>query len=246
MTISTRQRGQSLLEYALIIALVAVLIALTMNAMGISLADVYSKAVAALEGETGGGDDPDCTPLAVATDDWKNLQDKFWRGGIKQGDDGFYVCPLCGGLLPGFSGNDYAIDLPGVKVSNVLPSWNGYGVAFRADYQKSGLNGYMFEIERVNKKLPTQIYFSKWVNGKQIKPPLASITAPANFDWDNPPNMTVKVEGDQMIAYLNGVEVLRASDSTYPEGGAGVIANMGTQLQFKDFYATRPQCVEVK
>jgi len=246
MTFRTKQRGQGLLEYALLIALVAVLIALTLNAMGISIADVYSKAVAALEGDTSGEDDLDCKPLAVATDEWKNLEDKFWRGGIKQGDGEFYVCPLCGGLLPGFSGNDYVIDLSDVKVSNVLPSWNGYGVAFRADYQKSGLNGYMFEIERVNKNLKTQIYFSKWVNGKQIKPPLATITAPANFDWDNPPSMTVKVEGDQMIAYLNGVEVLRASDSTYAEGSSGVIANMGTQLQFNDFYATPPRCMEIK
>ncbi len=240
-TVRRFQKGQGLVEYALLLLLIAIVGGLALNAMGVSIPDIYNQVMAGLRGE-----DAACSPLARAGKEWDAFKDKFWRGGIAQKDGGFQVCPLCGGLLPGYSGSDYRVDLSGVKVQNVNPTWNGYGVAFRAEYGKKGLNGYMFEIEKVNKNAPVQIYFSKWVNGKQIRPPLAVKNLPPDFDWNNPPDISVKAEGDTFIAYLDGKEVLKASDKTYTEGGAGVVSNLGTKLDFADFAVNLPVCEEVK
>lgn len=234
-------KGQALVEYALLILLIALVAGLALNAMGVSIPEIYNQAMAG-----GRGDDLACNPLARAGKDWEAFEDKFWRGGIVQQHSGYQVCPLCGGLLPGYSGRDYRVDLSGVKVKNVNPTWNGYGVTFRAKYDKKGLHGYMFEIEKVNKNAPVQIYFSKWVNGKQIRPPLAVQNLPPDFDWNNPPDISVKVEGDTFVAYLNGKEVLKASDKTYAEGGAGMVANLGTRLDFADFLLNPPVCEEAK
>lgn len=239
--ISRQEDGQGLVEYALVIVFIAIALVISLNLMGVSLSDVYQRVLAALRGENLA-----CATLAQAGNNWDALQDGFWRGGIKSAQGQYQVCQLCGGLLPGFSGSDYQIDLTGISLNNELPAWNGYGVAFRADYSSKGLSGYTFEIEKANKNQSTQIYFSKWVNGKQIKPPLSVLELPSDIDWNNPPNISVKAEGDQFTAFMNGKEVLRARDSTYPAGKAGVISNLGTTLSFGGFNIASPGCVEGK
>lgn len=239
--VSQHEDGQGLVEYALIILFIAIALVISLNLMGISLSDVYQRVLAGLSGE-----DLVCSSLAQAGNNWDALQDGFWRGGIKSGQGQYRVCQLCGGLLPGFSGSDYQIDLTGTSLKNELPAWNGYGVAFRADYNKKGLSGYTFEIEKANKNRTTQIYFSKWVNGKQIKPPLSVLELSSDIDWNTPPNISVKAEGDQFTAYMNGKEVLRAKDNTYARGKAGVISNLGTTLFFNGFNIAPPGCVEGK
>lgn len=230
-------KGQGLVEYALLLILITVVSLLALSLAGISISDIFSG-VGSLFQPTSN----QCLPIAQAGEEWDELMDKFWRGGITTGENGYEVCRLCGGILPGFSGSDYEIDLSGVSVDNVTSSWNGYGVAFRAEYTKNGLNGYMFEIEKANKNSPAQIYFSKWVNGKQIKPPLAVKNMPANFNWDNPPEMRIEVKGDTFTAYLDGQSALSAQDKTYTDGGVGVISNLGTQLAFKDINVNALDC----
>jgi len=242
-------KAQGLVEYALLLLLVAVVTGLGLSAAGVSIPEVYNQVITGFQGggENGaGGEQPACLPLAQAGEDWTAFYDKFWRGGITPEGLGYQVCPLCGGLVPGFTGSDYQIDLSGVQVGNVRPTWNGYGVAFRSEYGKQGLNGYTFEIERVNKNAPVQIYFSKWVNGKQIKPPLSVQNLPADFDWNTPPDISVKAEGDTFTAYVGGKPVLQASDQTFTEGGAGVISNYGTQLSFSDFQVGALACTEAQ
>jgi hypothetical protein len=170
--------------------------------------------------------------LARPGKDWTAFKDSFWRGGINQTGGAYEVCSLCGGLLPGYSGDDYTVKLLGVQVKNIHPTWNGYGVAFRADYGKNGLSGYMVEMEKLNKNAPVVLYFSKWVDGKQIKPPLASVNMPAGYDINNPQNLGVKVEGDRFTAFLDGKQVLMTSDPTFTSGSAGVYSNHGTLLTF--------------
>ena len=104
----------------------------------------------------------------------------------------------------------------------------------------------MFEVEKVNKNNPTRIYFSKWVNGVQIKPYIKMYYLPSDIDWNNPPDMSVKVEGNTFTAYMNGQQVLQGSDKTYTEGGTGVFSNAGTELSFSDFLINPLNCPEVK
>lgn len=239
--VKSYQIGQGLVEYALLLLLIALVAGLGLSAAGVSIPELYNQVMAGPKSE-----ETACDPLASAGRNWDIFEDKFWRGGITQEGGLYEACPLCGGLLPGYKGNDYQVDLSGVKVSNVNPTWNGYGVAFRADYTKKGLDGYMFEIERVNKNAPVQVYFSKWVNGKQIKPPLSVTNLPADFDWNSPPDISVRAEGDKFTAYLDGQEILQARDKTYTEGGAGVVSNQGTTLEFSDFLIDALACQEEK
>ncbi len=238
-TVRQFQKGQGLVEYGLLLLLIAIAAILAISIAGVSVQELYNQAMAGLGGEK-------CTPLARAGADWDSSQDKFWKGGITPQQGGYKVCPLCGGLLPGFSGNDYQVDLSGVQVKNTNSTWNGYGITFRAENGKMGLNGYMFELEKVNKSNPTQIYFSKWVNGVQIKPPIKRVYLKSDIDWNNPPDMSVKVEGDTFTAYMDGQQVLQGSDKTYTEGGSGVFSNAGTELNFSDFLAASVDCDEVK
>lgn len=234
-------RGQGLVEYVLLLLLLGSAIILALSISGVSLSELYADAV---DGLGLSGTDAACAVLGQAGEDWQAFKDGFWKGGIAQVDGRYAVCPLCGGLLPGNPGSDYSIDMSGVTIQNIQPTWNGYGVSFRSNYDKGGLDGYMFEVEQVNKNKPAQIYFSKWVNGKQIQPPLSIATAPANFDWENPPDFQVEVQGDTFTAYLDGKQMLTAKDSTYKEGGVGAISNHGTQLTFDNLVVEALDCAE--
>jgi len=234
-------KGQGLVEYGLLLLLIAFITGLALKIAGVSMQDLYSQAISGLRGENS-----ECNPLARAGSEWDSPDINFWRGGITQQAGGYEVCPLCGGLLPGLSGSDYELDLSGVQVASTNPTWNGYGITFRAENGNKGLNGYMFEVEKVNKNNPTRIYFSKWVNGTQIKPYIKMYYLPADIDWNNPPDMRVKVEGDTFTAYMDGQQVLQGKDKTYTEGSAGVFANAGTQLNFSNFLAGSLNCEEAQ
>lgn len=240
-SITKTEHGQGLVEYALLIALIGIVAVAALSATGNSVEDVFERIAAVFQGQESA-----CTPVASAGTKWDpSPTNSFWKGGIAQEGDGYQVCPLCIGMLPGYTDSDYRLDLSGVQVTNTKSSWNGYGVAFRSEYGPKGLNGYMFEIERQNKNAATEIYFSKWINGKQIKIPEALVTLPAGIDWNNPPDMSIAVEGDTFTAYLDGKQILQTRDTTYRSGGVGVLANDGTQLDFSDFQAKPSTCEEV-
>jgi len=234
-------RGQGLVEYALLLLLLGSAAILGLSVSGVSLSQLYTDLKNGFDFGSENPSSSSCAALAQAGDDWQVLKDGFWKGGITGAYD---VCPLCGGLLPGYSGSDYSIDLSGVGVTNTRPTWNGYGVAFRSSYDKSGLDGYMFEVEQVNKNQPVKIYFSKWVNGKQIQPSLSVTELPSNFDWTNPPDFQIQAKGDSFTAYLDGKQMLTAKDSTYLNGGVGVISNQGTELTFEDLTVNQANCEE--
>lgn len=241
-----RAIGQGMVEYALLIGLISLVVVLGLTASGQSVSGVFARIFVDRATDAEQVEANACRTIAKASDDWVAIEDAFWKGGIEAANGRYDVCPLCGGLLPTFSGDDYQIDLSGIRVINTTPTWNGYGVTFRSTYGPKGLNGYMFEIERINSNTSTEIYFSKWVNGKQIKPAIRKLQLPAGIDWNNPPAMSVRVEGDSFTAYMNGRPVLKASDSTYTQGGAGVIANAGTQVSFDAFRVDTPVCGEVQ
>ena len=239
-------KGQGLVEYALLLALIALVAALALDASGVSVSDVYRDTIATLRGDrVPAGEEPACIQTIEATGQWNPYKDGFGRGGVEYRNGRFQVCSLCGGTVPGSHGKDYTLTFSNVQVENVRKSWNGYGVLFRGTFEKKKYSGYMFEIERQNENKPTQVYFSKWVKGKQIRPLLSVLDLPS-FDWENPPEIQVKVEGDTFTAYLDGKEVLRAKDDTYPDGSSGVISNPGTELKFGGFKVGMDLCGEVE
>lgn len=233
-----REKGQGLLEYALIILLVAVVTGLALAVSGVSLRDVYERILNALSGKTSPAS---CSVSAAQLANWQGLEGN-WRGGIQPAVDGFQVCQLCAGMLGGYSGSDYVLDLSGVQVENVLPANNGFGMAFRAENGKNGMSGYMFEIEQQNKTKPPVISFTKWVNGVRVNPSLGEVELPMGYDWTTAPRIQIDVRGDTFTAYLDGKPILTVKDATYKEGGVGIATKNGTTLKFKDLTAREPSC----
>jgi len=245
-----RETGQGLVEYALILLLLAGLAALSLNLMGVSLKDVYQKVTDMFNGtEQVGSEQAACenyfqTDFDDSLKDWDNIDSDFWKGDWET-EKGKLVGENLGALLyGGLNGQDYSVSLNGAQLANTKPTYQGYGLIFRASVTKERLNGYMFEVEKKNKNDPGTMYFSQWINGAQIQPPLASMTVPKNFDWSNPGSMTVKVSGNEFTAYLNGVPLLQTTDDLYKSGQTGVAVNSGSKLSLDDFSVDSPACQE--
>jgi len=238
-TIIRTTKGQGLVEYILILLLIVTVAILALNIAGVSIAEIFNKVLLAFRDE-----EPACLPYIESSDRWDPFNWKQVKGSIQKIDDQFIACPMCAGILPGYSGSDYLVGIEGVKVRNTNPTWNGYGLVFRVQEEKKGFSGYMFEVEKVNKNNPTRVYFTKWVNGAQIMPAIKMLNLPSDIDWNDPPDITVNVTGNKFVAYFDGKEVLTGKDDSYAQGGAGVIANGGTELMFSNLSLSPVDCLE--
>ncbi len=248
------ESGQGLVEFALILVLVVGLGLLSLNLMGVSLKDVYQQIVDAFGGTSSqsGEAQSACknyyqSGFDDSLEDWDDIESKSWKGEWDV-EDGQLVGSNLGAILyGGLDDQDYSVSLNGAHLtptSSKNPTYQGYGVIFRAETVKGNLNGYMFEVEKKNKNDPGTMYFSQWINGNQINPALASMPVPANFDWSNPGNMSVSAVGDTFTAYLNGQPILTAKDDLYASGQAGAAVNRGSTLRLDDFSVDSPQCQE--
>ncbi|RME07737.1 MAG: DUF1080 domain-containing protein [Anaerolineae bacterium] len=226
MTPKKHELGQGLAEFALLIVLVATVASLTLVVTGTSLQDVYCSAVAGITGK-----DPCAAALSEDfsdLSDWQIVWGRNWR--IEDGK-------LCGsgwGALfnTQFSGDDYTINLGKAN----LARGNGYGVFFRAQ-NYSRPEGYIFQYDPGWRG--GAFIFRKWVNGHELYP-FAEARMPG-YDWHGEDHqITVAVEGNTYIAYVDGQEVLRASDSTYTQGGIGLRTWDRTAVCFDDLTITTP------
>lgn len=252
--------GQGTAEYVILIALLVLIVVAILSITGISLQDIY-KGISSLfpasteapivstPEDTAGTDEPKETqtsePKALFEDnfseeklsEWLTLQAGLWKGKWKVVDGKASGESLSAMLVKNFSQSDYVVTARGVQLENTKNSYNGFGVFFRADHQRNG-EGYMFEYEKKNAADPGLIYFSKWVKGSQLFPPIASAAPPPDFDWDAPHDVQVLVEGNTFAAYINGVQVLTGEDDLYSEGSAGMAVNNGSTATIESFSIT--------
>lgn len=241
-----KERGQGLVEYALILALVAIVAALALGALGISLEDAYEQVLAALGGEVA----TECeTHFETSFDkevNWVEVTSGFWgRYGRWKIEDDKLVSPRLGlVLLTDYSGSDYQISLDEIESNDVRSTWNGYAVFFRARMDNRGrIEGYAFEFERVSRWSPYRMYFSYWSRGVQVplNPP-GYVSPPGG--WQSAENLTISVEGDTFVAKMNGQEILRASDGRglYNDGFVGLASNFGSTVSFEAGTIESPTC----
>jgi len=95
------------------------------------------------------------------------------------------------------------------------------------------MNGYVFQYDPGY--YPGAFIIRKWVNGRELSAPIAVAKAPG-YDWySSPRDIEVVVEGDTFTAYVDGVEVLTATDSTYATGGSGLRNWDSTKVCFDQF-----------
>ncbi|MCD4672825.1 MAG: Flp family type IVb pilin [Anaerolineaceae bacterium] len=233
---SKRESGQGLVEYALIMVLVSLVGIGSMSALGVSVRDVYQTVVDAFNGNA---DSPsglrnfyentfDGDLSGWATTKWGGYFGGRWRA-----QDGKLVGDrFAATFLEDFSQDDYTLTAAGTQFFNDKKRWQGGLLYFRTDPDTR--DGYVFEIEQRNKGRQPEIYFRKWTNGYQINPPLASAPLPAGFDWDDPTDIQVQVEGDTFTAFMDGTQVLETSDATYASGTVGVASNWGSRMAVDD------------
>lgn len=209
-------KGQGLVEYVLLIALVVAGVALVMQLTGVRLSDVYCRVGSAIAG------DNVCAKVQYACEDNFNAGLDTWvkgQGAWQTKNEA--ACASGVGMIFDKCSSDLKPKNYTVQVSGAhLTRGNGYGVFFRTTLDAKGqFNGYTFQYD------PGYgggaFIFRKWVNGVELSP---FAVAPAKgYDWYSAPkDVSVVVQGNQFTAYIDGVAVLTGTDSSYSQGGAGL------------------------
>lgn len=204
LPLSRARTGQSMVEFGVILALVAAIAIVGLYLTGTSVKAIFCRLAAPFGVSCGALFAEDFTSL----DAWKKVS------GIWDSVDG----ELCGGTGEGkifapVTGTDYTID---IEITRLMQG-DGYGLFFRAqDVEK--VNGYTFQYDPGLKGFA----FRKWVHGNEIYKPIA-YAANSSFPWyDTNRSLQVMVSGSTFSAMIDGKEVLTVVDDTYSEGGVGL------------------------
>ncbi len=218
--------GQGLIEYALILALVALVTVLGLSTMGTSVADVFCRTAAAIGAKEVCSEG--CQDGLDNLDGWDTNWGKFEAKEGKMCNSGGWGSTMnrCSGELPT---NDYNIKLEGTN----LERGNGYGVWFRASKNDRGRQeGYIFQYDPGY--AGGAFLFRKWINGRETRPFAGKIDR--NFDFHGEDHdVEVVVEGNVFKAYIDDKLVLEATDDTYTSGQAGLRTWDGTAVCLDDF-----------
>jgi Flp pilus assembly pilin Flp len=222
-----QRSGQGLIEYALIVLLVAIGALVVLQMMGISVSEVYCKVSSGL-----GAKACQQTSTAYCTDNFANMSGSqiltgTWTLSNNQ------LCNLNGGIIYNkcsmatLPSNDYTAQIDGA----MLNSGPGYGIFFRATNTGAGTNGYAFQYDPGLGGFVVR----KWVNGVEINPPIAKNFIAGYDYYSKPHTLSVKMVGNTFTGYVDGLAMLSGTDSTYASGGAGIRTWYGTNLCLNNF-----------
>jgi len=224
------QEGQGLIEYGLLLALIAIGIVLGMSLAGVSVSDLYCKAVNGITGGTG------CKAQIYCQDsfdgsmsNWQNLQVPNPPPTVGNGQlcfsGAFQSFNKCSNQMPQ---SDYVINLNGIT----LTQGNGYGVYFRDTVVGSQVSGYAFQYDP---GASNTLLIRRWANGVEIfNPVMAQVPINAAV-YNVPHDFKIVVKGSVFTVFMDGKQVMTAKDSTYPTGGAGLRSWDSTSACLNDF-----------
>lgn len=223
--------GQGLVEYALILALIAVFVILTLRLLGVSVSNVFCTV-------TGVFSKNGCS-AALCQDDFSSLSGSQNLSGTWTASNG-QVCNANGGVIwnkcsvSSLNAADYSATINGAN----LTQGSGYGIFFRATNSAAGINGYAFQYDPG----ASGFVIRKWVNGAEIfNPTLARTAVPAGFNWYGTHNLSVQVVGSTITGYLDGQAVVSVQDSTFTSGGTAVRTWDSTNLCMDSFSINPPK-----
>lgn len=205
--------GQGLVEYALLICLVAISALLALQVMGISLGDLYCEVSAAVNLQSL------CSPKAICEasfdtlDEWKTF---YGRPELVEGK----ICLNKGNQLYNTCSMEARQENYTIRMEDaVLYQGDGYGIFFRTTYNQKGANGYIFQYDPGLKAFVIR----KWINGKEIMEPIAKTKIPPGYPiYNTPHDIEITVQGDTFTVFIDGEKILEARDNTYAEGGVGL------------------------
>ena len=215
--------GQSIVEYALLLSLLAGALALTMALLGISVNDVYCSVARAL------GSDVMCG--VYFSDGFDDLSDWLVDRGKWRVSDGLLIGGRGEGrIFRDVDADDYTITIDGANLAN----GQGYGVFFRTE-PGPPMNGYSFQYDAGWGG--GAFVMRKWVHGHELSP-FAVARAP-EFDWyGDDRQVQIVVDGDHFTAIIDGEIVLEGSDDTYGSGGIGLRTWGGSVVSFDGVVVT--------
>lgn len=229
------ERGQSMVEVALILALAVTVTIIMLVILGVRLRDIYCTVVDAV------GSKPIACEGVLFEEPFASLD--AWTFPVGNGweqQDG-QLCNERGGEHRAMAG-DASWDDYRVSVDNAeMGQGNGYGVYFRTT-EPEAVNGYVFQYDPGYRGAPYPngaFLIRKVVNGSETSP-IAVQAAPPGYEWnDVNRQVEVDVKGDTFTAYIDGEPVVTAQDSQFQNGGIGLRTWNGTQACFDNITVRR-------
>lgn len=208
--------GQSLIEYALILALVAMIVLGALALLGVSVSDVYCTVIEAFGAQ--------CTQQQMLAENFDGGLGawNFTAGGTWDQQNG-QLCASGGGEHRAFTGDEGWTDYV-VHVDNtVLSSGNGYGTYFRVQNEPA-INGYVFQYDPGYRggAYPNGAFLFREITNGSESGPLSAVAAPPGYNWAQARDVEVQVNGNTFTAVIDGQPVLTAQDSTYRSGRVGL------------------------
>lgn len=205
-----KERGQGLVEYALIMIGMISSVILILNITGTSLTAVYCQVVSNLGGSGCGF--TSTFEEANAQEDWE-----CWKKEDYMAIEGGKACvspskeTYLNRCSIDFGPADFTMDLKDVSIDKSKGKNPEFHAVFRAQDEK---NGYYFSYNVKS----NNVRFWKIVEGKRITLEKARVPR----DWrDQELDFQIRVEGDNFTALKDGEQILTAQDDAYREGQYG-------------------------
>ncbi|MDD4028201.1 MAG: DUF1080 domain-containing protein [Caldisericia bacterium] len=219
--------GQTLIEYALMIAVVVLILILAFPSLSRSTINVFTRYEDTLDQASALW----TSSNIVFQDDFQSLDN--WtttRGEFDIDEQGRLYNSNSGEnrSFMNYQGSDFQMS---IDVAH-LTEGQGYGVWFRASDMDSpsGINGYTFQYDPGYGN--GAFVFRKWENGHE-KSPFGRVDA-SDFEWYDEHEITLQVNGNTFTAFVNGEPVATAQDDTYTTGVVGLRTWGNSKAYFDD------------
>jgi Flp pilus assembly pilin Flp len=232
---NSAETGQSLVEYSLLLLLIAVIVLGSVWLVGMQVSRAYGRVATS-------DNDSEVVPTPTATvapseesstwEEWYERAGRGWRVEAEKYCVGLY------GEHQTFYGGENWTDYV-VRVKAELYQGSGYGVYFRAT-DVSHVSGYVFQYEPTCSYLGRQGCFTlrKVVHGRE-QYPFARSGAPLDYEWYGVArDLELRVEGSSFRASIDGEEVLVGTDDEYTYGQVGLRTWDASEACFWDFAVT--------
>jgi len=239
MCTKRQENGQSIVEFALLIVLVALATVGVLQIIGVDVSGIFCKAVSSL------GVHPGACPVPEgyiflddfnddALDNWEITRGNTWR--IENEE-------LCAG--PGGAHDAYAIGSEGedytISFDATLKSGHGFGVYYRSTGDRVG---YTFQFDEGYGR-PGAFIYRKWINGNEMSPFNPRVFADYGYEWYGVKrHFDIHIQGNTFTTEIDGVTVATAVDDTiypipfYENGRVGLRTWGGTEACFDNFVVT--------
>lgn len=233
------EAGQGVVEYSLLIIFIAVVILGALRLTGMSLSDLYQNIACAFQGDNA------CSQNNLLFTDnfegdlsgWEmeilgNKKQRWWvEGGRLWGD---YNADI---LLDDFDVKDFSIQVDDIELTNKAKVWQGITIYFRAENQDGKLTGYSFNLDK--RPDGEYAYFQKVQDDKPIWPVISTMDPlPPGYDWNNPGDIRIDVQGETFTAYINDQAVSKGQDNTFTHGQVGINTHKNSSASIDAFSIT--------